>query len=89
MTSPERWDDALMDGLALVELFRRDDETTSPGVAAILRANSMCMADTALSLAKLLAEAAGDLDVDPVHFRRWAAQAVKRPLCSASAAPRR
>lgn len=76
---PEPWDDALMDGLALVEAFRRDDETTSRAVAAILRANGMCLADIAIALAKLLAEAADDLEVDPVHMRRWAADVARRP----------
>lgn len=63
----------------MCEAFRRDDETTSRAVACILRANSMCLADTAIALAKLLAAVADEQGIDPVHMRRWAAQAVRRP----------
>jgi hypothetical protein len=76
MTEP--WDDALMDGIALTEAFRRDDETTSRAVAAILRANGCVLTDTALCLAKLLAVICDEQQVDAVHFRRWGADAVRR-----------
>jgi hypothetical protein len=75
--SPE-WDDALFDGIALCEAFRRDDETTSRAVAAILRANGCVLTDAALALAKLLACVCEEQRIDPVHMRRWARQAVRR-----------
>lgn len=76
---PEPWNDGLYDGIALVEAFRRDDETTSRAVAAILRANGMQMANVALELAKLLSEVCQEQRIDPVHMRRWAEQASRRP----------
>ena len=68
--SPER-DDALFDGIALCEAFRRDDESTSLAVAVILRADGMVqVADTALALAKLLAEICDEQEIDPAEIMR-------------------
>lgn len=79
MSQAEPWDDALMDGLALVEAWRRNDEGTSPAISSILRSNDMQMAGVALALAKLLSEITAEQGIDPVHFRRWAVDAARRP----------
>ena len=63
----------------MCEAFRRDDETTSRAVACILRANGCVLTDTALALAKLLAVICAEQRIDPVHMRRWAREAVRRP----------
>jgi len=69
-------EDDLLDALALVEAFRRDDENSAADVTAVLRGcNSYGMA---LTLAKLLAAAADERDASPAHLRDWAAQAVNR-----------
>ena len=73
---PEPHDDGLFDAIALCESLRRDDETTVTSVTVILRHGNMY--DIALSLAKLLAEVCQEQEIDPVHMRRWAADAVKR-----------
>ena len=62
----------------MCKAFRRD-ESTSLAVAVILRANGMQVADTALALAKLLAEICDEQEIDPVHFRRWSADVARRP----------
>ena len=75
------WPDGLMDAIALTEVIRRDDEHIAQdacfcaacGMQAILRhGNPM---DIAVTLAKLLAEAADDLDVSPGHLRLWPSRA--------------
>ena len=69
--------DGLYDAIALAEAVRRDDQYTATDIKAILRnANVM---DVAVTLAKLLAEAADDLDVRPAWFRLWAESSVGRP----------
>ena len=73
---PEPHNDGLFDAIALTEAIRRDDETTVRSVEVVLRhCNSY---DVALTLARLLAEVCKEQEVDPVHMRRWAADAVKR-----------
>lgn len=69
--------DDLADAIALCEVIRRDSETTVTDIKAILRNGNMY--GVALTLAKLLAAVCAEQEIDPVHMRRWAAQAVNRP----------
>jgi hypothetical protein len=66
-----------MDALGLTECVRRDDESTGPGIRAILRNGNVM--DIAVTLAKLLAEACDDMEIDPVWFRFWARSSAGRP----------
>ena len=69
--------DDLADAIALCEVIRRDDEHTALDIKAILRnanAYGVCV-----TLAKLLAIVCSEQHIDPVHMRRWAADAVNRP----------
>lgn len=77
MSAPEPHDNGLFDAIALTEAIRTDDETTVRSVEVVLR---HCNAyDVALTLARLLAEVCDEQEIDPVHFRRWSADAVRRP----------
>lgn len=69
--------DDLADAIALCEVIRRDDEHTVLDVKAVLR-NANCYG-VSVTLAKLLAAVCTEQEIDPVHMRRWAAQAVNRP----------
>jgi hypothetical protein len=74
MIDGEHWSDDLADALALAQAVR-DDRTGD--VAVLLRhANPYAVA---LTLAKLLGEAADEGEASPEHVRHWAAQAVNRP----------
>ena len=69
--------DGLFDAIALTECIRRDDEYTATDMQAILR-NCNVM-DVAVTLAKLLAEAADDIQVRPAWLRYWAEACADRP----------
>jgi hypothetical protein len=69
--------DDLADAIALTECIRRDNEHTVTDLKAILRNGNMY--GVAVTLAKLLATVCSEQEIDPVHMRRWAADAVNRP----------
>lgn len=69
--------DDLADAIALCEVIRRDDEHTVLDVKAVLRNGNMY--GVAVTLAKLLAAVCDEQEIDPVHFRRWSADAARRP----------
>jgi hypothetical protein len=71
------WSDGVMDSIALVECVRRDCEHSVLDIQVILRNGNV--GDIAVSLAKMLAEVASEYEVDPVWFRRWLMDAVRRP----------
>jgi hypothetical protein len=69
--------DDLADAIALCEVIRRDDEHTVLDIKSVLRNGNMY--GVAVTLAKLLAAVCDEQEIDPVHMRRWAADAVNRP----------
>jgi len=69
--------DDLADAIALCEVIRRDDEHTVLDLKAILRNANLC--GVTVTLAKLLATVCSEQHIDPVHFRRWSADAARRP----------
>jgi hypothetical protein len=72
--SPEAWDDALADAVAMVEAELAED---AKGIVALLRqGNPYSMT---ITLAKLLSEVVTEQEVSPSHFREWAGRAVNRP----------
>jgi hypothetical protein len=71
---PPLWDDDLADAIALVTAARNDNAVA---VRVILRHCSL--AEVAVSLAKLMAEACDEPDVTESWWRLWAAVAAERP----------
>jgi hypothetical protein len=69
--------DDLADAIALTECIRRDDENTVLDVKAILRNANIY--GVSVTLAKLLATVCSEQEIDPVWFRRWSADAARRP----------
>ena len=66
-------DDALADALALVQAVRED---RTGDIAVLLR--HCTVYEVAVTLAKLLAEAADESGATPGHLRTWGQQAVRR-----------
>ena len=73
MTEPCFHDDGLCDGIALVTAVRED---RTADIAVLLR---HCNAyEVALTLAKLVAEAADESGATPEHLRTWGTAAARR-----------